>query len=185
MKKRLHWWVIRCFLGKHFKHSLQWKKSQPEEMKSKASWQCWMFSILQLILGKKPPYCPLCNSSHDLDECRNLNKIEVEGRSKFLSKQKLYYGCYEKIFQSHIAHNCPIRRTCKICVGKHPTGLHGFMLKRKGDNSAGNDVRHQTSEIIKSNCSNISNTQCEATGSGQVLSMCVVPVKVQHKKSNK
>ena len=47
---------------------------------------------------KKPPHCPFCNSSHDLDECRNFNEMEV-GRSKFLSKQKLCYGCYEKILQ--------------------------------------------------------------------------------------
>ena len=24
--------------------------------------------------SKKPPHCPLCNSSHDLDECRNFNE---------------------------------------------------------------------------------------------------------------
>ena len=82
---------------------------------------------------KKPPHCPLCNSSHDLDECRNFNEMEVEGRSKFLSKQKLCNGCYEVISQSHTAHNCLI----------------------------------------------------QSIGSGQVLSMCVVPVKVQHKESNK
>ena len=54
---------------------------------------------------------------------------------------------------------------------------------RKGGNLASNDDK--TSEIIKSNCANISNTQCAATGSGQVLSMCVAPVNVQHKVSNK
>ena len=43
------------------------------------------------------PHCPLCNSSHDLDECRNFNEMEVEGRSKFLSKQKLCYGCYQAL----------------------------------------------------------------------------------------
>ena len=52
-----------------------------------------------------------------------------------------------------------------IYAGKHPTGLHGFKLKRKGDNSANND--DETSEIIKSNCANISNTQCAAIGSGR------------------
>ena len=36
---------------------------------------------------KQPPHCPLSNSSHDLQECRNFNEMEVEGRSKFLSKQ--------------------------------------------------------------------------------------------------
>ena len=56
---------------------------------------------------KKPPHCPLCNGSHDLDECRNFNEME-EGRSKFLSKQKLCYGCYEKVLQSHTARNYPI-----------------------------------------------------------------------------
>ena len=131
---------------------------------------------------KKPPHCPLCNSSHDLDECRNFNEMEVEGRSKFLSKQKLCYLCYQNILQSHTACNCPIRRTCKICAGKHPTGLHGFKLKRKGDYSFDDN---NASEIVKSNCANISNTQCAAIGSGQVISMCVVPVKVQHKESNK
>ena len=131
---------------------------------------------------KKPPHCPLCNSSHDLDECRNFNEMEVEGRSKFLSKQKLCYLCYQNILQSHTARNCPIRRTCKICAGKHPTGLHGFKLKRKGDYSFDDN---NASEIVKSNCANISNTQCAAIGSGQVISMCVVPVKVQHKESNK
>ena len=87
------------------------------------------------------------------------------------------------VLQKDIAINCPIRRTCKICAGKHLTGLHCFKLKRKGDNSASND--HKTSEIMKSNCANISNTQCAAICSGQVFSMHVVPVKVQHKENNK
>ena len=56
------------------------------------------------------------------------------------------------------------------------TQLHGFKLKRKGDNSSDDN---KTSEIIKNNCANTSNTQCAAIGSSQVLSMCVVPVKVQ------
>ena len=132
---------------------------------------------------KKPPHCPLCNSSHDLDECRNLNEMEVEGRIRFLSIQKSCYGCYEKISQSHAARNCPVRRTCKICAGKYPTALHGFKLKRKEDNSSSNDDK--TSAIIKSNCANISNTQRAAIGFGQVISMFVVPVKVQHKESSK
>ena len=58
-----------------------------------------------------------------------------------------------------------------------------LQVKERGDNSSSSDDK--TSEIIKSNCANISNTQYAAIGSGQVLSMCVVPVKVQHKQSNK
>ena len=58
-----------------------------------------------------------------------------------------------------------------------------LQVKERGDNSSSSDDK--TSEIIKSNCANISNTQYAAIGSGQVLSMYVVPVKVQHKQSNK
>ena len=75
------------------------------------------------------------------------------------------------------------RKDHKICAGKCPTGLHGFKLERQGDNSASN--YDKTSKIIKSNCATISNAQCASIGSGQVLCMCVVPVKVQHKESNK
>ena len=57
---------------------------------------------------KQPPLCPLCNSSHDLDECRNFHKMEVEGRTKFLSQQKLCYWCYKKISKLYTAYNCPI-----------------------------------------------------------------------------
>ena len=35
----------------------------------------------------------LCNGSHDLDECRAYNDMIVKERSKFLTKQKLCYGC--------------------------------------------------------------------------------------------
>ena len=58
--------------------------------------------------NKKPPHCPLYNNGHDLDECRNFNEMEVVGRSKFLSKQKLCYVYCEKISQSHkvIKSNC-------------------------------------------------------------------------------
>ena len=73
IEKRLCWWVIHCFLGKHFENSTQWKKGQPEGC----------------------------------------------------------YGCYEKIPQLHTARNSPTRRTCKICAGKHPTGLYCFKLKRE------------------------------------------------------
>ena len=102
------------------------------------------------------------------------------GANSYLNRS--YVMCAIKTSQSHTARNCPIRRTCKICAGKHATGLHGFKLKRKGDYSFDDN---NASEIVKSNCANISNTQCAAIGSGQVISMCVVPVKVQHKESNK
>ena len=43
----------------------------------------------------------MCINSHDLDDCRNFNGVEVEGRSKFLSNQKLWV--LQKISQSYTA----------------------------------------------------------------------------------
>ena len=86
----------------------------------------------------------------------------------------------QQLSQSHTACNCPIQRACKICASKHPTGLHGFWVKKKGDNSTINDDK--TSETIKRYCATISDIYGAAVGSGQVLSMCVVPFKVQGKE---
>ena len=51
--------------------------------------------------------CKMCNGRHDLDECKAFNDMTVEERSKFLSKQKLCYGCYEVISPKYTARNCP------------------------------------------------------------------------------
>ena len=63
---------------------------------------------------KQPPHFTLRNSN--LGECRNLNEMKLEGRSKFLSKQKLYYGCYENISQSHTARNCPTPKPARYVL---------------------------------------------------------------------
>ena len=40
-------------------------------------------------------------------------------------------------------------------------------------------------KTVKSNCANIKEVQCESVRTGEGLSMCVVPVKVWHKDSDK
>ena len=59
---------------------------------------------------RQPPHCLLCNSTHDLDECKNFYKMEVERRSKFLYKQEVCYAYYEKIPQSYTACNYSIQK---------------------------------------------------------------------------
>ena len=116
--------------------------------------------------------CKMCNKRHDLDECKALNDMTVEERSKFLSKQKLCYGCYEVISPKHTARNCPRRRNCKIYLTKHPTGLHGYKIRRKNDSKNDDDP----GKTVKNNCANIKDVQCGSARTGEVLSMCVVPV---------
>ena len=127
-------------------------------------------------------HCQLCNRNHDLDECKDFNDMVISERNKFLAKQKLRYGCYESISPKHRACNCPKRGTCKICLGKHPSGLHGFQYKKK-DGTTKENSQHQKSSVT-SNCANINNIQCESVSTEYVLSMRVVPVKVQHNQSD-
>ena len=58
--------------------------------------------------SKKKESCVFfCNGSHDIDECKAYYDMVVKERSKFLTKQKLCYGCYEEISSTHTARNCP------------------------------------------------------------------------------
>ena len=73
------------------------------------------------------------------------------------------------------------KRNCKICLSKHPTGLHGYKIRRKDDSNSDDDPR----KTVKKNCTNVKDVQCNSIGTGEVLSMCVVPVKIRHKNCDK
>ena len=49
--------------------------------------------------------CKICKGQRDLDECKAFKDMTLEERSKFLSKHKLCYGCYEGISIKHTARN--------------------------------------------------------------------------------
>ena len=131
---------------------------------------------------KKLENCQLCNRRHDLDECKAFSDIVVAERSKFWQNRSCFMVAM-KVFQQNTACNFPKRRTCKIRLGKHPTGLHGFQYKKKDWATIGNSQHQQKSET--SNCANVYDIQYESIGTEDVLSMCVVPVKVQHNQSDK
>ena len=69
--------------------------------------------------------CNMSNGRHDRDECKAFSDMAIDEGSKLLSKENLCYGFYEVISPKHTIRNCPRRRNCKICLAKHPTGLHG------------------------------------------------------------
>ena len=123
--------------------------------------------------------CQFCDGNHDLDDCQFYDELSVEDRSSFL-KNKLCYGCCREITSAHTARTCNNRRVCKVCQGKHPSGLHGYKTKRKKtDNDTDTTVEQ---EAINSNCAGIKNA---ATVVGEVISMCVVPVRLRHCNSQK
>ena len=71
----------------------------------------------------------MCGAYHDLDDCSIFMYLTVEEQSKVLFKNKLCYGCYGCVSKDHSARNCKQQRSCKICKGKHPNGIHGFKPK--------------------------------------------------------
>ena len=118
-----------------------------------------------------------------MDEYKAYNDIVVKERSKFLTKQKLCYGCYEEITSTHAPRNCSKRRGCKISLRRHLTGLHGFKFSSK--KADGNKSSTDDDKTVKSNCAYAGDSHNYHTGDLTVLSMCVVPVRIRHERSNK
>ena len=113
--------------------------------------------------------------SHDLDGCPDYKKKYVEERSKFLFQKKLCYVCYTPISFEHNARIYKQRRVCDICRERHPTGLHGYKASKKNRTGDGNDSGKNNGSLA-----------CAATKmTSNVLSMCVVPVKIKCSKSRK
>ena len=123
--------------------------------------------------------CVFCDCSHNLDDCQFYTEIPVEERRKFPQENKLCYGRYEEISTEHTARSGKNRRTCKICKENHPTGLHGFMFKKKSKSS--NDGTDANDSTVKSNFAGIGFATATLS---QVISMCVVPIRVKHTDSD-
>ena len=87
----------------------------------------------KLKAQKEEIECPVCGKSHGIENCEDFLKLGIEERSKMIFKKKLCYGCYQKVSRMHNAKNCTNRKVCKVCNGKHPTTLHGLVLRK--DNS--------------------------------------------------
>ena len=95
------------------------------------------------------------------------------------------YGCYKLISMSHNARTCNDRQICQICKKKHPTGLHDYTPKQKpGDNNsrASNEKQNVT---FKSNCVKLDDVSCSASCSDEIVSMCIVPVKIRYVNKRK
>jgi len=85
----------------------------------------------------------------------------------------------------HISKKCPKRRTCSVCSGKHPTGLHGYVPKRELLKI--HDTSRKTSPSGSKESPTLRppvtvNASCSLTKGG--ISMCVVPVFLRHKSSS-
>ena len=79
----------------------------------------------------------------DLEQCKTYLTKPVDERSKYLSTNKLCYGCLIPIPKNHTARNCNQRQICTVCNDKHRMSLNGFKLQKKPNQWAVNDTPAQ------------------------------------------
>ena len=123
---------------------------------------------------------PVCGERHDIEDCKYYLHQTLEERSKLVFKKQLCYGCFQEIKKDHNAKNSSKRRLCKVCNGKHPTALHGY-IRKKVDNT-----QHQCNSDASEERKDGEVAACASLNTGmEVISMCVVPVKLRHGDSGK
>ena len=140
----------------------------------------------KLKAQKEEIECLVCGKSHGIEDCEYFLKLFIEERSKMIFKKKLCYVCYQKVSRMHNAKNCTNRKVCKVCNGKHPTTLHGLVL-RKDYSQKKSEKQHAEEMSENQNVSgNHKDLTCASVHMGsQVISMSVVPVELLHENSNK
>ena len=80
----------------------------------------------------------------------------------------------------HNAKNCTNRKVCNVCNGKHPTTLHGLVLRE--DNSQNVEETSENHNVSQ----NHKDLTCASVNMGsQVIRMSVMLVKLVHENSNK
>ena len=95
-------------------------------------------------------------------------------------KKKLCYGCCQLVGDCHNSKACTKRSKCRDCNGKHPTIFHGLQLKKNDKGKSDKEIRKKEADKADS-----VGLICASTKTNQVISMCVVSVKVQPKISKR
>ena len=136
-------------------------------------------------LKRQHQACPLGDGNHDLDDFSIFKNHTAEEHGKLLRTKKLCYGCYKLISPDHTAKTCTKRRTCSICNGKHPSGLHAFRFRRPNEQQSTNHaVRQAPDNTVKNSCTGMENSFACAKF-GEVISMCAVPVQLYQPSSGR
>ena len=124
----------------------------------------------------KSQRCPLCERSHDLDDCEAFQKKTVNERRAFLVEKALCFACYG---DNHHSRSCRKKRVCKRC----PTLLHleGFTVAKREDTSQ-KQASEEKATKVTNGCVDI--TQ-QANAKDDILLQTILPVVITQKGTNK
>ena len=157
------------------RYSQKREKKNFNAMETVADNPCNMSHDESNKVTSKVEVCPMCNKNHDIEDCTYYLQQTMEERSKFLFKNKLCYRCLKTVTKED--KTCSRRRSCKVCNGKHVTTLHGYLRKKTTINSEKGQADDRKNQ---------EGVECASVNTGtDVISMCVVPLKVQYGNSGK
>ena len=105
--------VLQTSVKEPAKESVEKTKTQKD--KPKIKWQCFF-----------------CKEPHHLDTCEAFLKKSLEERYKYVSSERLCFGCLGK---NHSVKKCKWKRRYKVCRRPHPTSLHGKKPEQRPENS--------------------------------------------------
>lgn len=119
--------------------------------------------------------CPLCESSHNLNECESFLKKTLDERKDFAKETRLCFGCLNL---GHISRYCKERKICDTCNKRHPTSLHG-----DSNSKAMTDGRRQSKqpEVEDDHLSPKAAVSHFSDLSGSSGSTMIVPVWLSHR----
>ena len=169
--------AVRQYVDRAPRYSEKRERNKFNAMATVADNSCNMSHDKSNKVASKVEVCPTCNENHDIEDCTYYLQQTMEERSKFLFKNKLCYGCLKTVTKEHNAKTCSSRRSCKVCNGKHVRTLHGYLRKKTAINKDKGLTDHgKNQEGVK----------CASGKTGtDVVSMCVVPIKVKYCNSGK
>ena len=126
--------------------------------------------------------CQMCQKNHDLDACLKYKQLQVDEKKKFLMKSKACSGCYDVLSKEHGRRNCPKRRKCSFAKSSIPLGYtdccqrKGHLKKKMTTILVQCHQEMRKRKTVKACALTVAHTE--------VISMCMIPVKVKYKDSN-
>lgn len=146
------------------------------------------------------PLCPLCEGSHDLNECGSFLNKSMDDRRQFVLAERLCFACFGR---NHRSRACRERKRCGVCTRMHPTSMHGSSNQQPaasgGSNTrSGGNENHNGQAVQPSNdaaCHNASSQPSNSAPASGAVSSCattgaavlhsILPVMVSQKGSSR
>lgn len=121
--------------------------------------------------------CPFCREIHPIDTCKEAIRLSLQERREILKGR--CFGCLE---WGHWSRACHRRKSCGICLKKHPTILHdeGMLVNRKSRGEPGPEYHEEV---------NVRGVQVEnqerSETTGPAIAVALVPVRIRLQGSEK